>query len=218
MEGKCQNCYWRKQGCAFEPISTDAHAAVLKSLITEHIHHEIHSKAPSSWQFINAGIRQGPNVAPMPTFSHTALHCSSTLQQLPFDTNSAADVESGRHRKRLKIMQEGSANSMDPVQPRLTIAHSPSKCTSPAEDTRDDKSIEGNKKAASFTGIVEPLQASATSTSLVRSGMPKSRRHILQDNSRRIAQPKSSGYQRSRDSTASVMSLKNLVNNFDAVA
>lgn len=213
------NCYWRKQGCAFEPISTDAYGAVLKSIITDHIHHENHSKVSGTVHLVYAGVRQGPNVARLPTISHINMRDSTTLQQLPYYVNSAADIESGRPSKRHKVMQEINANSMGPAGNWLTTAHSASRCTSLADGTtRDHKVIEENGKAASCTGIVKPLQTSTINTSLAQLEMSKSRRHVLQDESHRIAQPKSSGYQRSRNSTRSIMSLRNLVNNFDAVA
>ncbi|KAJ6443575.1 kinetochore protein fta4 [Purpureocillium lavendulum] len=222
-EGKCQNCYWRKQECIFQPISTDVSGAVLKSVITNHIHQENRKTwMPGPSHLVGAASGQGFRVATMPPFSQaSSIHHAVPLPQVPFFVYSRADMEEPRPAKRRKTMQERSVNRAGPAEPKASTARAASLSAGSMKANADDaeNAKENNKRHLQYTGILTPPQTAATlSTSPVRSETSErpysprdDPRPKLQPKSRRLPAPHSS-------STASVMSLSNLVNDFDAVA
>lgn len=218
MEGKCQNCYWRKQECLFHPISTHVSGATLESLTTNHIHYNNRKSAvPGTSQLVNAGVGQGYRVAPMPTYSQANIYHPIPLQQLPFFVYSPADMEGGRPAKRRQPMQECNAHSNIPAGPKFATASVIPESTIPAAETSEvDKE---KNKVTKCTGTLMPSLASATSTSPVHSDTSESRPQAIRDDRRPKAQPKFRLRQAMRKSTiTSVMSISNLVTNFDAVA
>lgn len=216
MVGKCQNCYWRKQECIFHPISTDVSGAVLESLTTNHIRYNQQSSVPGTSQLINSGVGQRHRVAPIPAYSQTNIYHPIPIQPLPFFVYPPADMEGGRLSKRRKTMQECNAHSNVPAGPKFATARVNSESTIPAAETGEVG--KETHKVAECTGTLMPSVASATSTSPVHSDTSESRPQAIRDDRCPKAEPKFRLCQAMRKTTTSVMSISNLVTNFEAVA
>ncbi|KAJ6436536.1 RNA-directed DNA polymerase from transposon x-element [Purpureocillium lavendulum] len=71
----------------------------------------------------------------MPTYSQTDIYHPIPLRQLPFFVLSPADMEGGRPAKRRKTMQEWTAHSNVPADPKLAAARVNPETTIPAAET-----------------------------------------------------------------------------------
>jgi len=166
---------------------------------------------------MNPGFR----VETLPPFPQTNIHHPVPLQHVPFFVYSREDMEDARPAKRRRTMQERSGNSTTPMKRSSSTTQAAAGSIAFMANTHGDvENARENSKVPRGSGILTPAQTSVASTSPVYSDTSEARFQALYDEQDRRpkAQPKSRLPQAWRNRSASVMSLSNLVNDFEAVA
>lgn len=182
----------------------------MKSVIINHIHQDSRNSRVTGT--MNSEFR----AETLPPFSYSSVHHPVPLRHVPFFVYTREDMEDARAAKRRRTIRDCNVNSMEPMKP-ATQAVSGS-VDFMGTTHRDVENARENTKIPRCSEILTPAHTSVASTSLY-SDNSETRMRVLyhEEDTRSNVQPKPRLPRAWQNRSASVMSLSNLVNNFEAV-